>query len=95
MNEHGGHRQGAGQPAGSPNRATVDLKMRLCELARQHAGTAIETLAEIAESGQAESARIAAACAILDRGYGRPAEARYVQYSPADEDVDPLDFVRL
>ena len=65
MNEHGGHRRGSGRPAGSPNRATVDQKARLYELARQHAGTAIEALAE---SGQTESARIAAACAILDRG---------------------------
>jgi hypothetical protein len=27
MNEHGGHRQGAGRPAGSPNRATVDARL--------------------------------------------------------------------
>jgi hypothetical protein len=95
MTDRGGKRDGAGRPAGSPNRATVDQKMRLCELARQHAATAIDALAEIAESGQAESARIAAACAILDRGYGKPNEARYVPYTPAGEDVDPFDFVRL
>jgi hypothetical protein len=63
MAERGGKREGAGRPKGSPNRATVDAKMRLAELAKQHAATAIETLAEIAENGQTDQARIAAACA--------------------------------
>jgi hypothetical protein len=61
-----------------------------------HAATAIDALAEIAESGQSESARIAAACAIPDRGYGKPNEARYVQYSMSDEkDFDGIFGVRL
>ena len=60
---------------------------RMSELARQHAGTAIEALAQVAESGQTESARIAAACAILDRGYGKPREAFTKQYTPRDEDI--------
>ena len=96
MTDRGGERDGAGRPAGSPNRATVDQKARLCEIARMHAATAIDALAEIAESGQSESARIAAACAILDRGYGKPNEARYVQYSMSDEeDFDGIFGVRL
>ena len=56
------------------------MKARLSELARTHSLTAIETLASIAENGQSETARIAAACAILDRGYGRPREAGFTQY---------------
>ena len=91
MSEHGGHRQGAGRPAGSPNRATVDQKARLSELARQHAGTAIEALAQVAESGQTETARIAAACAILNRGYGKPREATSAQYRRQGEGVFDLD----
>jgi len=92
MNEHGGHRRGAGRPAGSPNRATVDQKARLYELARQHAGTAIEALAQVAESGQTESARIAAACAILDRGYGKPREATPGQYKRQSGSIFDLDL---
>jgi hypothetical protein len=91
LNEYGGHRQGAGRPAGSPNRATVDAKARLSELARQHAGTAIEALAQVAENGQTESARIAAACAILDRGYGKPREATHAQYKRRDAGVFDFD----
>ena len=63
----------------------MDLKARLSELARQHAGTAIEALAEIAETGLSETARIAAACAILDRGYGKPREAGLSQYQQRGE----------
>jgi hypothetical protein len=91
MNEHGGHRPGAGRPVGTPNRATVDAKARLSELARQHAGTAIEALAQVAESGTTESARIAAACAILDRGYGKPREAAHAQYQRRGAGIFDLD----
>ena len=91
MADRGGKRGGAGRPPGSPNRATVDQKTRLSELARQHAGTAIEALAQVAESGQTETARIAAACAILDRGYGKPREATSAQYRRQGESVFDLD----
>jgi len=87
MADRGGKRSGAGRPAGSPNRATVDMKARLSELARTHSLTAIETLATIAESGTSETARIAAACAILDRGYGRPREAGFTQYQLRGEGI--------
>ena len=46
----------------------------LQELARQHAPQALETLVQIMGSPEvAPAARIAAANAILDRGYGKPA----------------------
>ena len=38
-------------------------------------GTAIEALANIAEHGSSEAARVSAACAILDRAYGKPMQA--------------------
>jgi len=38
--------------------------------AREHTGTAPEVLVAIAARGVSESARVAAACAILDRGWG-------------------------
>ena len=72
MASHGGMREGSGRPAGAVNKATSELKFNLSELARQHTNDALETLVEVMKSGQSDSARIAAATAILDRGYGRP-----------------------
>lgn len=58
----------SGNPGGRPK---GDGEIR--ELARQHTMTALLTLVEIAEQGQNESARVAAANALLDRGWGKPA----------------------
>jgi hypothetical protein len=45
------------------------------ELAQKHTVLAIKTLADIARKGKREASRVAAAAALLDRGYGRPAQA--------------------
>jgi hypothetical protein len=42
-------------------------------MARKHSAAAIRTLVEIAEKGTPDSARVSAAVALLDRGFGRPA----------------------
>ncbi len=53
-------------------KATVEIR----SLARSHSDTAIRTLAAIMTKEDApESARVAAANAILDRGWGKPAQA--------------------
>ena len=46
--------------------------MNLSELAREHTNDAVDTLVEVTKSGQSDSARIAAATAILNRVYGKP-----------------------
>lgn len=71
----GGYRTGAGRPAGSPNRATAEHKARLSDLARVHADDALATLAEIARNGTTDASRVSAACAILDRAFGRPRQS--------------------
>lgn len=71
----GGPRPGAGRPAGSENRDTAAARAALSELASGHVEVALSALADIAASGQSESARVSAACAILDRCYGRPRQA--------------------
>lgn len=71
----GGKRPGAGRPAGQPNRDTAARRAALADLLSDHVETAIATLAKIAATGTSESARISAATAILDRTYGRPAQA--------------------
>jgi hypothetical protein len=43
-------------------------------LARSHTATAMSALAGIAQNGQSESARVAASVALLDRGWGKPAQ---------------------
>ncbi|MDX8398857.1 MAG: hypothetical protein R8K20_01255 [Gallionellaceae bacterium] len=85
----GGTREGAGRPVGSPNRATVGMKARLSMLAREYTYTAFETLLDVCEHGTSETARIAAATALLDRGFGKPRMASFMQYSAPD----PLDDI--
>jgi hypothetical protein len=58
----------SGNPGGRPK---GDGEIR--ELARQHTMTALRTLIEVADHGQNESARVTAANALLDRGWGKPA----------------------
>ena len=72
MPSHGGMREGSDRPAGAGNKATSGLKLNLSELAREHTNGALDVLVEVMQSSQSDSARIAAATAILDRSYGRP-----------------------
>ncbi len=90
----GGRRAGAGRKPGTKARATVVQKATLSELARKHTAAALRTLVEVAASGTSEAARIAAASAILDRGYGKPPAS--VEHSGPDggpiEYTDPFDL---
>jgi hypothetical protein len=45
------------------------------ELARAYTNAALEALAQVMRTGQSETVRVAAATALLDRGYGRPPQA--------------------
>jgi hypothetical protein len=71
----GGARLGAGRPAGSQNTDTAQARRALAELASGHVSVALSALADITAHGQSEAARVSAACAILDRVYGRPRNA--------------------
>ena len=72
ISAHGGKREGAGRPAGMPNKATIEQGARLAELAKSYSDIAFNTLVDVAINGTSDSARIAAANSILDRGYGKP-----------------------
>ena len=71
MAQVGGRRPGAGRKPGKVGAA----KRALAEMAKEHAEAALRTLVEIAQSGESEAARVSAANAILDRGYGKAPQA--------------------
>src|SRR5450631_3407093 len=79
----------SGNPSGRPK-----VVAHIQELARQHAPQALAALVEIATSGVSESARVAAACALLDRGYGKPVSATQIippTRDPRDMSNEELD----
>lgn len=73
--KRGGIRPGSGRPRGVPNKATAERKATLEELARTHTELALSVLASVAEKSESDSARVTAAAALLDRGYGKPRQA--------------------
>jgi hypothetical protein len=69
--KHGGARPGAGRKLGKVSQAKRDL----AEMAKDHAELALQTLVEVATASESDAARVSAANALLDRGYGRPAQS--------------------
>lgn len=80
----GGARPGAGRKPGIPNKATASIR----EAAQQYTQQALETLANVMRFGESESAKVAAANSILDRGHGKP-----VQMISGDPEGPPVQFV--
>jgi hypothetical protein len=77
----------SGNPSGCPA-----IISELQKLARTHTPTALATLVEImSNTASPPNARVAAAVALLDRGYGRPSTAVFVemtsQVSSADREA--------
>jgi hypothetical protein len=68
----GGKRSGAGRPAGSTNADTAAMRAALSALLEGEVHIAVAALADIAQNGTSEAARVSAAIAILDRTHGRP-----------------------
>lgn len=67
----GGFKPGAsGNPGGRPKAASV-----IALEARKHGLAMVAVLNTIARKGKSEQARIAAAVALLDRGYGKPSQS--------------------
>jgi hypothetical protein len=59
-----------GKPPGTKNKTTIELR----EAAREYTEEALKTLVHICQNGKSEQARISAATALLDRGYGKPSQ---------------------
>lgn len=54
-------------------RRLTELDLR--DLCRERAQSAIDALVEICERGKSETAKVAAANSILDRGFGKPSQS--------------------
>ena len=72
-------RVGLGNPGGRPK---VAAEVR--ELARQQAPDAIAALVRIMMEGKSDAARVSAAVALLDRGWGKPKQEVEVQGDAAN-----------
>lgn len=70
----------SGNPSGRSRESAY-----LAALARTRTKEAIDTLVKVMRDSRSPSARIRAACEILDRGWGRPPQARQV----SDEQPTP------
>jgi hypothetical protein len=64
-------RKTGGRKAGTPNRATRSMN----DIARGYGPRVIEKLWMICENGESDAAKVSAARELLDRGYGKPAQA--------------------
>lgn len=64
-------RKTGGRTAGTPNKGGAEMRSK----AQKHTDMALSVLAQIAESGESEQARVSAANALLDRGHGKPPQA--------------------
>lgn len=74
----------SGNPSGRPKK-----DRHLVELAQEHTRDAVNTLLQVMRSRKtASAARVSAACALLDRGWGRPIQA--ARFVGADGEDRPL-----
>ena len=83
--DRGGRRPGAGRPKGRKDTKTLQIEAA----AREFTVAALGALQQIAKKGKSESARVAAATALLDRGWGRPRQALAL----TDADGGPLEVL--
>lgn len=76
----------SGNPAGRP--PMVD-GTNLRELCRTYTPQAVQALVDIAIKGEKEAARVSAASALLDRGWGRPLQ------QIGDGDGNAIDWMAI
>lgn len=79
----GGKRAGAGRPKGKVSQAKRDI----AEMARDHGEAALRVLLHVATQGETEAARVSAANALLDRGYGKAPQA--LDLTSSDRTMSP------
>lgn len=78
---------------GNPGGGRPPIPAELRELAQAAAPRAIEIALELMETATNERVRLAAAEVLLDRGYGKPAQA--VDVTSAGEQIQPIRLVEV
>jgi hypothetical protein len=73
----------------------ADCSEEIDSLARRHSSLAVGALAKLLVSGQSEAARVAAASALLDRGFGRPGVATGDEAQPMIREPLPSAAVAI
>ncbi len=91
QSKRGGKRPGAGRKKGSRDRATIEQKATLEELARSHTELAVNVLVQVAKASESDAARVSAANVILDRGYGKARQA--IEHT--GKDGGPIETIDL
>jgi hypothetical protein len=77
----------SGNPGGRP-RITLANGMTLREMAREHTEVALDALVKVAtDEGSSDAARVSAASALLDRGWGKP-----TQPISGDDEAPPVSL---
>lgn len=86
---HGGARKGAGRKPGVVSKAKRDI----AEMAKERGHEALDVLFDVAtDDEQPAAARVSAANAILDRGYGKPAQT--IDNTSSDGTMTPQAITR-
>lgn len=78
-------RKTGGRKKGGLNKATKDVRV----LAQKYTTEAIETLVGIMRTGKTDEVKKSASDSLLDRGYGKPAQAQIHQGDPNR----PIEFL--
>ena len=81
-----GHAKAGGRKAGTPNKVGADVRA----LAKSYGEDAIRLLAVEMKSAEQSGDRVRAAMALLDRGYGKPAQQTIVT---GDDENGPVRHV--
>lgn len=80
----------SGNPGGRRKKTTDDIELE--KAAKGHTEAALAALVKVATKGKSESAKVAAATALLDRGWGKPKQTVDTTLTLTHEDeLDALD----
>ena len=88
-----GRRFKPGQSGNPSGRSKVIAEIR--DLARQHTAGAINALVAVMQTGESGAARISAAVAILDRGWGKPREAKDVNVHRTIREYSDAELIAI
>ena len=84
----------SGNPGGKA-KVTLPDGRTLTDLAREHTPKAVEALVAVLENSEAsDAAKVSAATAILDRGWGRPKQDLGIEFKSDDQAASLLEQAR-